>query len=199
MVGKVAKFDFNTNNGVRVRFIRMTVYVNLEKVIISQVLINDTLQRIEYEYLPSVCFSCGHYGHVKEICPKILSGQPKLEEQVTKIGQHVMGPTLTIIVFRGRLLKNGLGPKKNIGPDREMSNQIKPTTRPGLGIMTNQGLVGPTRMEIIEGATNKKQGHSRLNKGSGVLVDLGHHGLFKKGGLNGGNREWNGEVGLEED
>ncbi|KAK5794224.1 hypothetical protein PVK06_035441 [Gossypium arboreum] len=47
----------------------MTVYINLDKPLISQVLINRILQRIEYEYLPIVCFSCRCYGHVKEICP----------------------------------------------------------------------------------------------------------------------------------
>ncbi|MBA0739954.1 hypothetical protein Gogos_013179 [Gossypium gossypioides] len=53
MIGRVAKLDFNTNNGVRGRFTRMALYVNLGKALISQVLINGVLQRIEYEYLPT--------------------------------------------------------------------------------------------------------------------------------------------------
>ncbi|MFQ6643133.1 hypothetical protein Gotur_017314 [Gossypium turneri] len=63
MIGRVAKLDFNTNNGVRGKFTRIALYINLEKALISQVLINGALQRIEYEYLPTVCFSYGHYGH----------------------------------------------------------------------------------------------------------------------------------------
>ncbi|PPD90413.1 hypothetical protein GOBAR_DD12646 [Gossypium barbadense] len=70
MVRQVAKLDFNTENGVRGRFARMAVYVNLEKAMTFQVFINGSLQRIEYEYFPTVYFSCGHYGHVKEICTK---------------------------------------------------------------------------------------------------------------------------------
>ncbi|KAK8623544.1 hypothetical protein V6N13_118427 [Hibiscus sabdariffa] len=27
---------------------------------------------VEYESLPTVCFHCGHYGHLKDICPKLL-------------------------------------------------------------------------------------------------------------------------------
>ncbi|MBA0853993.1 hypothetical protein Goshw_024710 [Gossypium schwendimanii] len=56
MVGKVAKLDFNTDIRVRGRFARMAIYVNLDKPLVSQVLINGVLQRIEYEYLPIVCF-----------------------------------------------------------------------------------------------------------------------------------------------
>ncbi|MBA0696345.1 hypothetical protein Goari_002903 [Gossypium aridum] len=44
----------------------MAIYVNLEKPLVSQVLINGVIQKIEYEYLPTVCFSCGCYGHAKE-------------------------------------------------------------------------------------------------------------------------------------
>ncbi|KAG8482418.1 hypothetical protein CXB51_024080 [Gossypium anomalum] len=51
-------------------FARMTVYVNLGKALTSKVLINGIPQRIEYEHLPTACFSCGHYGHKQDICPK---------------------------------------------------------------------------------------------------------------------------------
>ncbi|KAH1084179.1 hypothetical protein J1N35_023940 [Gossypium stocksii] len=64
-IGKVAKLDFNTDNGVRGRFARMAVFINLDKALISQVIINGVTQRIEYEHLPTVCFQCGHYGHTK--------------------------------------------------------------------------------------------------------------------------------------
>ncbi|PPS09827.1 hypothetical protein GOBAR_AA10826 [Gossypium barbadense] len=48
MVGRVAKLDFNTNNGVR-----------------------------EYEHLPTVCFSSGHDKQIQDICPRLASEQPK--------------------------------------------------------------------------------------------------------------------------
>ncbi|MBA0871411.1 hypothetical protein Goshw_025313 [Gossypium schwendimanii] len=48
------------------RFMHMAIYVNLEKPLVSQVLINGVIQKIEYEYLPTVCFSCVCYGHAKE-------------------------------------------------------------------------------------------------------------------------------------
>lgn len=35
LIGKVAKLDFNTNNGIRGKFERMAIYVNLEKPLTS--------------------------------------------------------------------------------------------------------------------------------------------------------------------
>lgn len=78
-IGKVTKLDFNTNNEVRGRFARMAVYVNLEKALISQVLVNGVLQRVEYKYLPTVYFTCGHYDHLKELCPNDVKRLKDLE------------------------------------------------------------------------------------------------------------------------
>ncbi|KAK5792913.1 hypothetical protein PVK06_034044 [Gossypium arboreum] len=69
MVGKVVKLDMNTYSKVRGRFARMAVYINLERHLVSQILINGRSQRVEYESLPTVCFHCGRYGHVKDNCP----------------------------------------------------------------------------------------------------------------------------------
>ncbi|KAK5845328.1 hypothetical protein PVK06_001499 [Gossypium arboreum] len=74
-IGNVAKLDFNTDAGIWGRFVRLAVYVNLDKHLIPQVLINEALQRVEYEYLPIVCFSCRHYGYIKELFPKEVNGQ----------------------------------------------------------------------------------------------------------------------------
>lgn len=59
----------NMENNVRGRFARMVVYVNLDEPLISQVLVTGKVQRVEYEFLPIVCFHFGRYGHIKEMCP----------------------------------------------------------------------------------------------------------------------------------
>ncbi|MBA0791086.1 hypothetical protein Gohar_015685, partial [Gossypium harknessii] len=68
MVGKVTKLDFKTDVGVRGHF--AAVYVNLDKILVSQVWISGILQRVEYEHFPPACFLCGYYRHVKDLCPK---------------------------------------------------------------------------------------------------------------------------------
>ncbi|MBA0770672.1 hypothetical protein Gotri_019276, partial [Gossypium trilobum] len=51
--------------------------VNLDKILVSQVLINGILQRVGYEYIPTICFACRLYEHVNEICSNM---EPCLRE-----------------------------------------------------------------------------------------------------------------------
>ncbi|XP_017644360.1 uncharacterized protein LOC108485001 [Gossypium arboreum] len=69
LVGKVVKLDMNTDSRSPGRFARMAVYVNLDKPLVSQVLINGRTQKVEYESLSTICFNCGRYGHVDNMCP----------------------------------------------------------------------------------------------------------------------------------
>ncbi|KAA3461146.1 GroES-like zinc-binding alcohol dehydrogenase family protein [Gossypium australe] len=83
MVGKVTKLDFNTDSRARGWYARMSVYANLDKPLISKVIINRNLQRIEYESLPVVCFSYGRYGHKKDSCSHSLKTSALGEEVVS--------------------------------------------------------------------------------------------------------------------
>ncbi|KAH1064902.1 hypothetical protein J1N35_029889 [Gossypium stocksii] len=67
-IGKVAKFDFKTDNRTRGRFARMAVFINLDKPLDSQIHINGDIQWVEYKALPTICFASGKYGHVSEMC-----------------------------------------------------------------------------------------------------------------------------------
>ncbi|MBA0610829.1 hypothetical protein Godav_011607, partial [Gossypium davidsonii] len=70
---KVVKLDVQTDNQTRGRFARLVVYLNLEKPLISQIIVDDAVQRVEYEALPTVCFACRKYRHVKETCPSVVT------------------------------------------------------------------------------------------------------------------------------
>lgn len=54
---------------------RMAVFVDLEKPLTSQALVNGRMQRVEFEALPAVCFTCGRYVHLKNLCPFSLTGR----------------------------------------------------------------------------------------------------------------------------
>ncbi|KAK5824300.1 hypothetical protein PVK06_019071 [Gossypium arboreum] len=73
LIGKVVKLDVQTDNQTRGRFARLVVYINLEKPLISYV--NGAVQCIEYEALSTICFACGKYGHVKDMCPTVETEQ----------------------------------------------------------------------------------------------------------------------------
>ncbi|PPS13381.1 hypothetical protein GOBAR_AA07206 [Gossypium barbadense] len=49
----------------------MTVFINLDSSLVSQVSVNGEIQHVEYEALPTICFSCGKYRKVKYICPSL--------------------------------------------------------------------------------------------------------------------------------
>lgn len=68
----------NTDNKTRRRFARLVMYVNLDKPLVAQIYIDGKPQRVEYEFLPTVCFYGGKCEHFKENCPnRVLRKQPE--------------------------------------------------------------------------------------------------------------------------
>ncbi|KAL4309737.1 hypothetical protein GQ457_01G012650 [Hibiscus cannabinus] len=70
-IGSVIKVNFQTDNGCWGRFARLAVSLNLRRPLVSKLIINGRTQIVEYESLPTVCFHCGIYGHLKDICPQL--------------------------------------------------------------------------------------------------------------------------------
>ncbi|PPS06513.1 hypothetical protein GOBAR_AA14134 [Gossypium barbadense] len=54
LVGEVVKLDIKTDNQERGQFTRMAIFVDLEKPLTSQVLVNGRLQQVEFEPLLEV-------------------------------------------------------------------------------------------------------------------------------------------------
>lgn len=95
LIRRVAKLDFNIDNRLRGQLARMEIFVNLDKPLVSQILVNKKLHRIEYESLPSICFSCGQDSLIKKICSfsigdKDLTG--------VKEGSKVVNSTTKVLV-----------------------------------------------------------------------------------------------------
>ncbi|MBA0792442.1 hypothetical protein Gohar_016940 [Gossypium harknessii] len=81
LIGKVTKLEFKTDCGLRGRFARMAVFINLDKLLIPHVLVNGTVQCVEYESLPAIYFSCNRHSHVHDIC---LYQEPATEGTMVK-------------------------------------------------------------------------------------------------------------------
>lgn len=67
-MGTVIKIDANTTSSTRGRFARVAVTISLAKPLVCQFLLDGKVQKVEYEGLPVICFTCGRYGHNNNIC-----------------------------------------------------------------------------------------------------------------------------------
>ncbi|KAL4296692.1 hypothetical protein GQ457_12G011660 [Hibiscus cannabinus] len=68
VVGKVVKVDYNTQAGERGKFARLAITVDLNKPLTPCIGIDNFVQKLEYEGLNQICFTCGKYGHSREGC-----------------------------------------------------------------------------------------------------------------------------------
>ncbi|CAN1141832.1 hypothetical protein LINPERHAP2_LOCUS12708 [Linum perenne] len=73
LVGKTVKIDFNTQTAKRGKFARIAIEIDLDKPLPPVVLLDGTIQQIEYENLPNLCFECGRVGHERSECPSRLA------------------------------------------------------------------------------------------------------------------------------
>nr|POF22601.1 hypothetical protein CFP56_49716 [Quercus suber] len=71
-IGPVLRIDSYTANGVRGRFARLCVQVNLDKPLLSTKHIGKIVQSIQYEGIKTLCFTCGRVGHKMEACPHVI-------------------------------------------------------------------------------------------------------------------------------
>ncbi|PPS18668.1 hypothetical protein GOBAR_AA01913 [Gossypium barbadense] len=80
LIRKVVKLDLQTDNRTRGRFAYLVVFINFDKPLISQILVDVAVQRVEYEALPTICFSYKKYKYVNELCLSVrvnlASGSP---------------------------------------------------------------------------------------------------------------------------
>ncbi|KAL1174946.1 hypothetical protein V6Z11_A04G051900 [Gossypium hirsutum] len=140
LIGKVVKLDFHTDNRSRGRFVRLAIFLNLDKPLISQVLIDGIAQRVEYEALPTVCFGRGKYGHVKDFSPKENANRnPISQSEVVKDvsvkaaggnaeeARPEFGPWMPVERKSQRNLRNGRGnARSNKGEIKGENHQKEP-------------------------------------------------------------------------
>ncbi|MFQ6643826.1 hypothetical protein Gotur_018535 [Gossypium turneri] len=54
---------------MRGNFARIAISVDLRHPLVSKIKIENHVQRVEHEAMSNIFFSCGRYGHLKELCP----------------------------------------------------------------------------------------------------------------------------------
>ncbi|KAL4379615.1 hypothetical protein GQ457_02G019060 [Hibiscus cannabinus] len=101
-IGQVVRIDYNTEDGKRGRFARLAVTIDLNKPLVSGIVIDGTRQDIEYEGLPDICFSYGKYGHSKDLCGKESAGTKIPEVEVGRDPKELFGPWMQVTNRRRR-------------------------------------------------------------------------------------------------
>ena len=76
-IGPVLRIDANTVNGVRGRFARLCVQVNLDKPLLRKIYLGKLEQYVQYKGINTLCFSCDRIGHKRESCPYHIRETPK--------------------------------------------------------------------------------------------------------------------------
>ncbi|MBA0723495.1 hypothetical protein Golax_004071 [Gossypium laxum] len=54
---------------MRGNFARIAISVDLRHPLVSKIMIENHVQRVEHEAMSNIFVSCGRYGHLKELCP----------------------------------------------------------------------------------------------------------------------------------
>ncbi|GMJ12359.1 hypothetical protein HRI_004905100 [Hibiscus trionum] len=100
VLGEVIRVDFNTTEGSRGKFARLVVVVDLEKPLIPAIIIDGRHQLIKYEGLSHICFACGKYGHLKEVCANTTTSKGKakvvesvIPEKIDRFGPWIQAPS----------------------------------------------------------------------------------------------------------
>lgn len=68
-IGNVLRIDTFMVIESRGRFAKLCIQVDVEKPLITAIMIGKLEQKISYEGIQKLCFGCGHIGHRKENCP----------------------------------------------------------------------------------------------------------------------------------
>ncbi|KAH1106019.1 hypothetical protein J1N35_009787 [Gossypium stocksii] len=159
LIGKEVKLDLQTDNRTWGWLARLAVFINLDNPLTSKVLVDGVIQRVEYEALPTVCFNCGKYGHVKELCPsvgvKVALERPATEENgFTNLKEGETHASGLMEVQRD-------GPsEKRIGPNVSLSfNRGRGSVNKG---GNNRGRVSLNRSFKEKGGRLKNVGISRI-------------------------------------
>lgn len=136
----MAKIDRATVSKTRGQFARLAVIINTREPLVSKILIDGRVQRVEYECLPQVCFGCGRLGHTRETCAYA-------EYQEEKADNSKVAKENECKVSEEKLIDEQFGPwmiveKRKILPSK--TPVIKPNHR------NNESMMRGSRFGVLE-------------------------------------------------
>ncbi|KAL4308653.1 hypothetical protein GQ457_01G024420 [Hibiscus cannabinus] len=154
----VVRIDYNTEDGKRGRFARLAVTIDLNKPLVSGIVIDGTRQDIEYEGLPDICFSCGKYGHSKDLCGKEAVGSTSNEVGTERDPKELFGPWMQVTNRRRR------------APSNRKSGAV---TDPAIPVTNPRG----SRFAILQASTGSEDVECQVSNGTVMQLQAQPHNL----------------------
>ena len=85
-IGNVLRVDTFTALETRGRFARLCVQIDVDKPLVTTIMIGRLEQMVSYEGIQKLCFGCGRLGHSKESCPYTIRQEPPSTEVQMEVG-----------------------------------------------------------------------------------------------------------------
>ncbi|MBA0618040.1 hypothetical protein Godav_027435 [Gossypium davidsonii] len=155
----------------------MFVPLDLDKPLISQVLVDDRFQMVEFEALPAICFACYRYGHVKGSYPlkivnsNLLGGKendliPSIENANTGTTKNPFDHWI-IVKRRSRRNQRDSSGKKDLGDRFQQGEFLRNLKGKGVGLRHEKVGVesgGPLLIDqmVLIGPYNPKEAMSSM-------------------------------------
>ena len=79
-IGKILRIDTHTAAEAKGRFTGLCVQVDIEKPLVTSILIGGIRQPVIYEGVSRLCFSCGRIGHWRDGCPHVIRSPPSVDK-----------------------------------------------------------------------------------------------------------------------
>ncbi|XP_065627894.1 uncharacterized protein At4g02000-like [Quercus suber] len=86
-IGKVLRVDTFTASKTRGRFARLCIRIDVEKPLVTTILLGKAEQPVSYAGIQKLCFGCGRLGHRREACPYSIRPNSSRREAETGVNE----------------------------------------------------------------------------------------------------------------
>ncbi|KAL8152678.1 hypothetical protein V2J09_010438 [Rumex salicifolius] len=154
-LGNPVKLDINTLNATRGKFAHVCIEIDITQPLLGAIMVEGKKVFIEYEGLHMVCYRCGVFGHLVDICPHLNPRQNMGEQEMSNNDENLRVKASTSTVVECPAAKRNVGAWSVVTP--------KP----------RRGQTGPKASVIADRFVSKNNFENLVNLEEYGNVDLG--------------------------